>query len=264
MRNLIRRWMPAGWREQWQQRFGWRWFRGQYGSWSEARAFSDGYDDAAVLARVVAATRAARAKSGAWERDGMVFQSPEQNQPLLGALATASAANAGCLEVVDFGGALGSLWWQHREALSALGLKRWIVVEQPHYVEAGREFANDVLAFVPTLAAAAGCGNAHVIVLSGVLQYVEYPAEVLADAARQGFVRIIIDRTSLVCAGDTRLAVQHTPPDLGGGSYPVWLFEEDDLLGSLHQDYEKVASWSSLDRLARDVKHKGFHFTRRP
>ena len=69
-------------------------------------------------------------------------------------MALAAAANGGRLEVVDFGGALGSTWWQHREELSALGLRRWVVVEQPQFIEAGREFAGEILGFAPTLAAA--------------------------------------------------------------------------------------------------------------
>lgn len=259
--NWMDRIAPGAWMRWARMRFGWRWFRGAYQSWDEALTASSGYDAADVLLRVVAATRVARLTPGAWERDGAVFQHPEQNEPLLGALANAAAG--GGLEVVDFGGSLGSTWWQHRERLAALGLRRWVVVEQPHFVEAGREFADDILGFAPTMAAALASVRPQVVLFSGVLPYLESPALVLKEVRQLGFAHVILDRTPLVSRG-SRLAVQHTPPGLGGGSYPVWLLQEDDLLGELYRAYENVASWPALDRLAPEVKHKGFHFARRP
>lgn len=193
----------------------------------------------------------------------MIFESPEQNEPLLRALTEAAADSGGGFEVVDFGGALGSVWWQHRVRLSALGLGRWIVVEQPHYVEAGREFAGDILRFEPTLAVATGRSVPSILLFSGVLQYLENPVEMIGRAARLGFAHVIIDRVSLVVAGGTRLMVQHTPSGLGGGNYPCWLFKREDLFAPLLRQYRLHAEWSALDKLARDVSHMGFHFCRR-
>ncbi len=263
MKNGLNKLLPAPVRSWWRMRFGWRWFRGDYHSWSEARAASSGYDDAMILQRVAGAMRLARAVPGGWERDGTVFQHSEPNAPLLRALAVAAAENGGSLEVVDFGGALGSTWWQHRKELSSLGLRSWVVVEQPQFIEAGKEFANETLAFAPTMAAALELVTPQVVLFSGVLTYLESPAGVLGEAVGLGFAHVMLDRTPMISSGPARLAVQHTPAELGGGSYPVWLWTEDALLAPLRPSYEKVESWPALDRLATDVHHRGFHFRRR-
>lgn len=253
--------LPAAWVRWGRKRFGWRWFRGAYRSWGEARVASTGYAAPDILSRIVTATRIARATPGAWERDGAVFHQPEPNEPLLDAMARAAAG--GALEVIDFGGALGSTWWQHRVKLATLGLRRWVVVEQSHYVEAGREFADEILGFAPSMNAALVSVRPQVVLFSGVLPYLESPALVLNEVVRLGFAHVILDRTPLT-SGESRLAVQYTPPGLGGGSYPVWLQEEHVLLAPLYQAYDQKASWPALDRLAPDVKHMGFHFIRRP
>ena len=268
MRNVLRRCLSLlpGPGVRWlRQRFGWRWFRGDYPDWAAARAASAGYDHAAVLARVLAATREVHAGRAHWERDGMAFSEPMGETPLLAALRQAVPASGRLLRVVDFGGALGSTWWQHRMALRAFARVKWRVVEQPHYVAAGGEFADDQLSFHLSLADALAADVPDVILLSSVLPYIESPLALLRDIAAQRPAHVIIDRTPLVCAGPTRLAVQHTPLELGGGSYPCWLFERSGLLAPLDGAYEVAAEWPGFDDLAPDIKHRGFHFRlRRP
>lgn len=264
MRTGLRALVPEGLRAWWSHCFGWRWFRGDYPSWAAAQAASAGYDDRAVLARVVAATREVAAGRALWERDGVAFTDAEINAPLLAALTGIGRAAGGRLDVVDFGGALGSSWWQHRPELARLGAVRWRVVEQPHYVAAGAEFAREQLGFARSLAEAGREIPPAVILFSGVLPYIENPSDLLEQAVQLGFCDVIIDRTPFIAGGRTRLAVQHTPPGLGGGSYPCWLFDEAALLAPLRMaGYEQIAVWPALDRLDPGVEHRGFHFRRK-
>lgn len=256
----LRRRLAAG-RRRW--RGGWRWFRGDYVTWEEARRAATGYDDAAILARVVASTHAVREGRALWERDGVAFQTVEVNRPLLEALRRVARETPGRLEVVDFGGALGSSWWQHRWELTQPGAVRWCVVEQPHYVAAGREFTDDRLRFADTLAEAVAAGRPAVVLFSSVLPYVEHPKAALREAIAAGFRHVIIDRTPFQNGGRTRLAVQHTPPALGGGSYPCWLFDRADLLEVFGSDWELLAEWPALDALDPGIEHRGYHFRRK-
>lgn len=261
--QFIRPLVPGSWAHWWRRRFGWQWFRGDHPDWAAARAAAAGYDDAAVLARVLAATREVRAGKAKWERDGVAFTTPAINEPLLAALREAAQLGGEPLMVVDFGGSLGSTWWQHRRALADLPGVQWRVVEQAHYVAAGGEFADAQLSFHGSMAGARAGGRASVLLLSSVLPYVESPFAVLEEAVRLGFREVIIDRTPLVRSGRTRLAVQYTPPALGGGSYPCWLLERGQLIATLRENYRLVREWPALDDLAPDVAHRGFHFRRR-
>lgn len=261
--GILRPLLAIPWVRAWRRRLGWQWFRGSYPDWATARAASVGYDDAVVLARVKAAVREVQAGRAAWERDGTTFNEPATNEPLLAALQEAARESGGNLSVVDFGGSLGSTWWQHRHAFANAPTVRWRVVEQAHYVRAGAEFEGPQLSFHQSIDAAVVGQRPDVILLSGVLPYLEQPLELVDEISRRGFRHVIIDRTPLVREGGARLTVQHTPPGLGGGSYPCWLLAREPLLASLRADYSLVREWPAIDDLSPDVVHRGFHFRRK-
>lgn len=263
VKTWIRGIVPTAVRSWWRQSFGWKWFEGEYRTWADAREASTGYDDEAVLARVLAATREVKAGRAAWERDGVVFTKPALHAPFLAALRAVAFAEGGRLDLIDFGGSLGSTWWQYRTALADLPSIRWRVVEQPHFVAAGRqEFTDDVLDFHVSLDEALAGSPPVAILLSSVLPYVERPHELLAGITRRGFRHIIIDRTPFVAGERDHLVVQRTPPALGGGSYPCWLFVRGSLLAPLQRYYRLTAEWPGLDDIAPDVVFRGFFFER--
>jgi putative methyltransferase (TIGR04325 family) len=259
----VRRWVPNRLLAAWRRRYGWQWYRGEYASWSEAMAASRGYQDGEILKRVLAATRDVKAGVAAWERDGVAFQRPEANEPLLAVLRQVAQQNQGRLVVVDFGGSLGSTWWQHRLAFADIPSVAWRVVEQPHFVAAGQEFSDAHLSFHLKLNDALSSGAVDVILLSSVLPYLESPLALLKEISSSGVPHVVIDRTPLVRTGPGRLTVQHTPPALGGGSYPSWLFAPAALQAALGLRYRVCSEWPAIDELAPDVCHRGIHFRRK-
>ena len=55
----------------------------------------------------------------------------------------ASAINNNVLNVLDFGGSLGSTFFQNKKFFSELKDVLWNIVEQPHFVKAGVENIQD-------------------------------------------------------------------------------------------------------------------------
>ncbi len=261
-----RNFIPAGLRRWWRERFGWQWFRGDYATWADARARATADDGGAQLARVRAAVRDVRSGRAAWDRDGVAFSTPAVHAPLVAALRAGAAAHGGRLDVVDFGGGLGSTWWQHRAALADFSPARWRVVERSGLVAAGRdEFTAPPLEFYESLADALETGPAATILLSSVLPYVEKPYELLAEVARAGFAEVILDRTPFIAGATDRIVVQHTPPALGGGSHPCRLFARARIIAALAPAYALVADWPvPFDQVDPRVDYRGLHFRRRP
>jgi putative methyltransferase (TIGR04325 family) len=265
MKELLKHALPASARSWLRRTFPWRWFQGDYANWAEARRHSVGYDDAAVLERVRTAARAARDGRAAWDRDGIAFPEPAVHAPLLAALHACAADAGGRLDLVDFGGGLGGTWRQYRAALSGVAAIRWCVVEQPHFVAVGRtEFTDGVLQFQPTLAEAGTQGPQAVILFSGVLQYLATPHALMAEAIQRGFRHVILDRTPFWGGARDWLTVQRTPPELGGGGYPCWVFDRARLTAPLAANYGRVAEWPGFDEVDRRMQFLGMHFVRRP
>lgn len=265
MRSGLKKVLPGRLRRWLRRRFGWRWLRGDYPDWASAEAAAGSAGDGFAVERVVRAARAVKSGQAAWDRDGVMFSDPAAHAPLLAALEKISEEAGGRLDLVDFGGGLGSTWHQHRPWLRAARTVRWRVVELPSLVAAGRrEFSDDVVTFHSTLDEARAAGEPFVILFSSVLQYLPNPYALLAAQVQAGWAHIIIDRVGLNAGGRDRLAVQHTPPRLGGSRVPCWIFDQQRLLAPLAGDYELAAAWPvDFDPADDTVSYHGFHFRRR-
>jgi len=220
-------------------------FRGDYRSWDEARRESSGYDDHAVLEHTARAMRAVRDGQASFERDGVLLEQPELPLPLLAGLLRAAAENDGVLDVVDFGGALGSTYFAVRHFLAPLRAVRWRVVDLPETVALGRaEFTNAELTFHASLDEA---GAAPVLLLSGSLQFLPEPHAFLEQALARPFSTIVLDRTFVTGGTRDRLTVQHVPAWIYPASYPAWFFQEPGLRAHFTPAWELLAAFNALD-----------------
>lgn len=196
-----------------------RW-SGNYPDWASAVAASSGYDADAIFDMVRKAASAVRDGEALWERDSTCFYHEEYNWQLLACLMTVAARSGGALHVLDFGGALGSTYMQHRKIISGLSDCSWNVVEQPHVVACGRaEFVTDALRFFETIEQCFADRPVNVVLFSSVLQYVENPYELLEKVVKLNSAAIIIDRTPLANKGE-RITVQRVPKTIYSASYP--------------------------------------------
>lgn len=242
-------------------------FRGNYATWDAAAENLAGYDSANILDRVERATAAVRDGHAAFERDGVLFDTPDLPYPLLSGLLRA-AARDGRLHVVDFGGALGSTYLQCRRFLEGVPDVRWQVVEQPHFVARGRaKFSDGVLGFADTIEQAFNAMAPNVVIASGVLQYVPHHHDVLVEFARRDIEYVIIDRTPTVAGTQDVIARQFVSSRVVDASYPARLFTKKSLLAPLADRYDIIAEFDAVDRpmggLRRRVDFKGFLLERK-
>lgn len=264
-KHVLREWLPSGFVRLVGPYVGRRIrFYGEYAEWRSALEQTSGYDSQGVLERVrAAASRAARAEA-TFERDGTVLNDAEPPFPLLTALLRAANERGGSLSVLDFGGSLGSVYYQCRPFLMNLSGLRWIVVEQPQFVESGRKlFEDDVLKFAVTVDEAIQKSTPDVILFSAVLQYLEKPLDAVKWAVEIAPPTIVIDRTPLVPSlHESRIAVQKVPRRLGSASYPLWLFNRDQLVAPTLGRYRVLVEYDAVDGVMsygfKRVEFKGF------
>ncbi len=238
-------------------------FRGDFKSWAEADKESAGYDEKHILEQTIAAVRKVINGEMAFERDGVPFPRMQYNCPLVSALLRI-AGRHGRLHVLDFGGSLGSTYFQSRGVLNSCSDIRWAIVEQASHVAAGnKEFANDELAFYHSIASACHDHKYDVLILSGVLQYLPDPSAFVSSILGRRIPAIIIDRTPFMVNGVARLTVQHVPKKIYPASYPAWFLSEHELLQHFEAQYEIIATWPALDKhhpQGGRAEYKGFLF----
>ena len=103
-------------------------FTGHFASWEEADRASTGYANPIVLERTRSALLKVKNHEAAFERDSVLFDRIEYPFPLLAGLLRAAAEKGASLSVLDFGGSLGTTYFQCRSFLSSLRSLRWSIV----------------------------------------------------------------------------------------------------------------------------------------
>lgn len=227
---------------------------GNYPDWAAAQADSTGYDAGIILQKTRDALLKVKAGEAVYERDSVLFDEIHYSWPVLAALLWVAAQHEGRLNVLDFGGSLGSTYFQNHRFLLHLPDVRWNIVEQARQVETGkRYFEDEHLHFYTSVGTCLADTQPQVILLSSVLQYLEHPYDLLDELARISCHYLIIDRTPFWGGTSDRLFVQHVPAQIYEASYPIWVFSTQRFRSILSLHWDVTAEFDSLDRLSNPI-----------
>ena len=183
----------------------------------------------------------------AYERDSVLFDQVQYSWGLLAGLQLGAARNAGRLSVMDFGGSLGSTYFQNRRFLELLPRFEWNIVEQAQFVRVGQaDFQDEALRFHHSIDACVKAQLPNVAVFSSSLQYLPDPHSILEEIIGHDFDVVIFDRTPFISAERDLLTVQTVPASIYPASYPSWFFSRKGLERHFEAKYDLLAltpSW---------------------
>ncbi len=219
-------------------------YKGDYNSWDEARRMVKGYDSDEIFEKVKKSSLKVKNGEACFDRDTWLFFEEEYNYPLLFHLLNDSKE----LKVLDWGGATGSTYFQNVKMLKKISRKlEWIVIEQPHFANWGQnELADDCLQFldngVNTLEIIKN-KNINIVLLSSVLQYLDFSDSLIEEIVNSGVDKIILERTPV--GKRDRIMVEKVKEPIYKASYVAHIYEEKNLL-SKFKGYKLIASWKSM------------------
>jgi putative methyltransferase (TIGR04325 family) len=232
---------------------------GNYKSWDEASLVSAGYDSREIFENV--RKSAIRVKRGevAFERDSVTFDKPGYSFPLLAALLYIANSDNNQLKIIDFGGSLGSAYFQYSQILKNFSLVKWNVVEQELFATCGRnEFQSDQLKFYTSIAESLKESESDTILFSSVLQYLKDPYEFINEVlGLKKFRYIFIDRTPFSRTRQDRITIQKGTINSINYSYPCWVIDENKLLSRFMNSYHVVFEFYSDDKPTGTIVFKG-------
>ncbi len=240
------------------------WF-GDYRNWKEALKHCSGYNSEAIVEKVKIAVQKVLKGEAKYERDSVAFSTIEYSWPLLAGLMWIASQNKNCLNVVDFGGSLGTIYYQNRIFFENLDKLSWNIVEQPIFVDCGKRcFEDGKLVFYYDIASSQKKAKSDCLILSSVLPYLSAPYEFIEEAVRvYNFEFMIVDKTYFALNGKDRLTIQKVPPYIYEASYPCWFLNEKQFLNKFLKNYQLVESYESVGYANIPSAFKGFIFKRR-
>lgn len=197
--------------------------------WSEAQRRATGYHSREIFDRALDAARQVRDGQVAYERDTVTFRQRAVGYPLFAWLMYVLSREGG-VRVLDFGGGFASAYYQHRFLLDHVRGVEWGVVEQEHFVEAGRaEFESGSLRFFSNIAECVEAISPNFVLLGSVVQYMQEPYKLLEEVLSAPAKHVLVDRTMAWFGRRDEVAVQHVDPNIYPASYPVWMLDGDHM-----------------------------------
>ena len=238
-------------------------FTGDYNSWADAMRNSTGYYAGVILEKTCAALLKVKNGEAVYERDSVLFDKIQHSFPVLAGLLRAAQSHDGRLCVVDFGGSLGSSYFQCRDFLRVVQRLEWLVVEQSAHVACGRKnFESEQLRFYNTIEECAESHQPNALLLSSVLQYLPDPYDVLQKILSLHIGHVIVDRTAFLASGRERLTIQNVPDSIYPGCFPAWFFSEIKFIEAINlAGYTLLADFPSADDISPEDEKayfKGF------
>jgi putative methyltransferase (TIGR04325 family) len=221
-------------------------WKGNFLDWEIALHESTGYDSNEIIQKCKSSINKVINNEAVYERDSFVLEFKDYSWPLVSGLLMAALDHNKKLNVLDFGGSLGSTFFQVKDLLEPSVELFWNVVEQKKFVDEGKDtFENDKLKFYYTIQECLKNNNCNVAVLSSVMQYLEEPYQPLNELVQCRIDYIIIDRTLFIKGDKPVITVQTVPESIYKASYPCWLLNENELIDSFNRSYKIIAEFDS-------------------
>lgn len=196
---------------------------GNYSNWEEAEKQCSGYGDINILDKVEESTKMVLKGEAAFERDSVPFFEKEFSFHLL-AWIELIAIQKRSINILDFGGALGSTYLQNRDFLRKMSVEiKWNIVEQEAFVKRGKKlFEKNEVQFFNSIDEISD--DIDIAIFSSVLAYVDNWNEIIEQVLDKKSKYIIIDRT--LVSSSERIAVQYVPVCIYPAVYPMRILNE--------------------------------------
>jgi len=243
-------------------------FEGPVSSWAEAERQSDGWDAQVILDKTLDVSLKVKRGDIVFQQDTVVYDRIRYSDTILAFLTLVASANDGAINIVDFGGSLGTNFFQNRHVLKTCmegGNCAWSIIERKAIVNFGRKhFQNEILRFFETVDEARRVLRTlpRSVLFSGSLQCLENPYFILDQVIGAGVDLLAFDRLLCSPIQEHEIYIQNPDPHrYYAASYPVWCFSRTKFIEYLGaRSFELIAELSQRPELT--FNHAGMIFRR--
>ncbi len=216
-------------------------FRGRFPDFKSAyEVCGNGYGSDSIFEKVTNAALAVKEGRAAFERDGCMFYKVEYYLQLLSVLYEVFMEFGEC-NIIDFGGSLGSTFFQNKDKLIRfIPQIRWNVVEQRHFVEWGKNNLEDEhLKFCYLMDEVDRC---NCVLFGSSLQYLEDYHVYLKQIADKDIHYLIVDR--LPVSNEAWISIEYVHEPIYESCYPLHIIDESELIREISSlGYQLAMMW---------------------
>jgi putative methyltransferase (TIGR04325 family) len=235
-------------------------FVGNYRSWKDAAYNSLGYDHKKIFLKSKESFLKVINKKARYERDTVLFYSEAVNYPLMNMLKNIQKKKKTCLNVLDFGGSFGSVYFQNYTILKNKNKFNWSIVEQNKIVKYAKKFnLENNLSFYSSINNYMIKYNPDVVLFSSVIHYLKYPNKIINYFIKKKIKNILFLKTPF-STSEELIKVQIVPKHIYDASYPIRIFNEHSFLKLFRDNNYKVVTDFLPNEKIDNISFKNFIF----
>ena len=223
---------------------------GIFNDWKSATRNSSGYSDPVIIVKKKESLEKVLNKEAKFERDSYLFYKESPDRALISVIKKICKKN---ITICDFGGSFASLYFQN---INFLDKKKicWKVVEQKKIVKiANKKICINNLFFFDDIKDVLK-KKVDLVIFSSVLQYLEYPYDLIRKIANKKIKNVIILRTPFHDE-DELIKIQVVPKYIYPASYPIRIFNRNNFLKTM-KDY----NYKIIKRILTTERLDGFSY----
>ena len=231
-------------------------FSNEKRDWPSALKLSKSYNDETIFNKVKKVyDNKLDIREEFYERDGLILENKPNETDLIRFLQERIIKEDN-LEVLDFGGSLGSRFFSNYNFIQKNKIK-WNIVEQNNFAQYGKNFLqNNLLFFYNDLTKCFSEKKINCVIFSGSLQYLENYIEILKEIKNFNIKYIFFDYVPLSHHQKHRIFVQNISKKIYNSSYPIRIFSKN-----LFLDEVKNLNFSVSDLNNKKTVFYGFSYT---
>lgn len=214
-------------------------YKGPYKKWEIAKQKSTGYDSDEIFEKVKKSALIVKETKKGHERDSIIAYDNNFDKYLIRVLDGYSNNKDKIINILDFGGSLGSLYFKYKDKIKNKFI--WSIIEQKKFVKEGKKnFQNNQLIFFNSINEYKKSFSPDIILASSSLQYLEKYQETLKEMINLDSDYIIILKTPFSKKKNNEIYIQKPLRHIYNSTYPSWIFNYEFFLNNFTHKFELV------------------------
>ncbi len=212
-------------------------FSGPFENWEIAERNSTGYDSEEIFQKVKKSALFIKKNKKGYERDSVISYESDYDQYILKIFDLYSDQINKKINILDFGGSIGSLYFKYKKKLKNKFL--WSIIEQKKFVDEGKKnFQNEELNFFYNIDDYLNLHNPDIVLASSSLQYLKNYKEVLKKIIESNAKFIIILKTPFSKKNNDEIYIQKPLKHIYNSTYPCWIFSQINFVSNFLDKYD--------------------------
>lgn len=234
---------------------------GSYSRWDEALKESGSYSNHKIFLKTKKSFLKISKTNELYERDTVIFYDKQINKPMISLLEKLRLKNkTNLLKVLDYGGSIGSTYFQNRKILLNNNNFQWDIIEQKKIVNfANKSIKLKNLRFFKSLDSYLNKNFPDIILFSSVLHYLESPYDLIKKLIRKKIKYFLILKTPFY-KNKTEIKIQLNPKNIYEVNYPIRIFNNKLFLSYFKNSKYKVEKLNWDNQVIDDIHFESYFF----